>query len=114
MVRARRSGAASGSGSARVISTAHGGRATFAWCPDLASGGNDVDGDVVDDRDDGGSVIPSSASPWVGRGVIRWTGVPSPGDSARGNGLFVTIGIDHPFRDLACLVCAAGGKESGL
>jgi hypothetical protein len=114
MVGAIRSGAASGSWSARVVSTAHCGRATFAWCPDLTSGGNNVDGDVVDDRDDGGSVIPSSAGPWVGRGVIRWTGVPSPSDSARGNGLLVAIGIDHPFRDLACLVCAAGRKESGL
>jgi len=96
-----------------VVSTAHGG-ATFAWCPDLTSGGNDVDGDVVDDRDDGRSVIPSGAGPWVGLGIVRWTGVPSVGNRAWRDGLFVAIGIDHPFRDLACLVCATGRKESWL
>jgi hypothetical protein len=86
----------------------------FAWCPDLTGGCDDVDGDVVDDRDDGRSIIPSGAGPWVGLWNIRGTRVPSPGDSACGDGFFLTVGIDHPFRDLACLVFAAGRKESGL
>jgi len=80
----------------------------------LTGGGDDVDGDVVDDRDDGGSVVPTGAGPWVGLGNVRWTRIPSPGNSAWGDSFFVTVGIDHPFRDLACLVFAAGRKESGL
>jgi len=103
---------AGGSRSTRGVSTL-GGRATFAWCPDLTGGCNDVDGNVVDNGDDGRSVVPSRAGPRVCFGIVRGTGVPSVGDCARGDGLFVPVGIDHPLRNLACLVCAARRKESG-
>ena len=82
------------------------------WGPDLTSAGDDVDGDVIDDRDDRCRSVPEGLCDMaVGGRVVGRRWIPSVGSGAWWNGFLVATGINNPLRNDARIPFATRRKE---
>jgi len=78
----------------------------------LSGTNDDIDGDVVDDRDDRRRSVPEGlCDVTFGGGVVGRRWIPSVGSCAGRNGFLVAISIDNPFRNDASIPFATWRKQ---